>query len=375
MIINLDNASTTKPYSEVIKTIALALEEDYLNMGAKYAQAKIIEKKYNAVKNGFLNIINAKEGDLIFCPSATSANNLVFKSINIKSAGTILVAEGEHSSVYETAKELKNNGANVRFVPLNKSGQIDMEKFKEMLSSDVKFVSCMMVNNETGAINNIKDIVKLAKETNPNCLVHTDCVQALGKLNVDIANLGVDFATFSAHKIYGPKGIGALYAKNISKLKPLIFGGGQEYSLVSGTENYAYIAGFYTALKLTILKQDENYNKVLKYKSDFITALNENKIEFTINSPDLDCSPYILNLSFKGVRGEVLLHALSQKDILVANGSACSSKKRGNRVLEAMGKNKDEVDGAVRISFSPYEAYDFNAIATIFKDEIDQIKN
>ena len=281
---------------------------------------------------------------------------------------------GEHPSVYETAKELKNNVANIEFISLDKNGFVNLESLKKMLSPDVCFVSVLLVSNETGAINNVKEIAKLAKEISPNCLVHADCVQALGKIRVDIDDLGIDYATFSAHKIYGPKGIGALYAKNINVLKPLIFGGGQEYNLVSGTENFAYIAGFYTALKLTMSRLEENYSKVMLDRAEFINALNSQKIDYIVNSPDLDFSPYILNLSFKNVRGEVLLNALSQKDILVANGSACSSKKRGNRVLEAMGKNKDEIDGAVRVSFSPYEEYDFNFIAKQFKEVIEEIK-
>ncbi|MBQ7579514.1 MAG: cysteine desulfurase [Clostridia bacterium] len=373
-MINLDNASTTKPYNEVVNEIALSLTEDYLNMGAKYSQAKIIEKKTNLIRTNFLKAINAKDGDIIFCPSATSANNLILRSINIKNGGRILISEGEHSSVYETSKELIRQGAKLDYIPLTKNGQVDIEKFKTMLSEDVCFVSTILVSNETGAINNLKEIVKIAKQINPKCLVHTDAVQALGKIKIDAQDLGVDFITISAHKIYGPKGIGALYAKNIEFLKPLIFGGGQEYNLVSGTENFAYISGFNTALKLTTLKQEENYKIVKSYKEEFLSALNAYKVNYIINSPEENCSPYILNLSFKNVRGEVLLHALSQMDILIANGSACSSKKRGNRVLEAMGKNKDEIDGAVRISFSPYEKYDFNYIASCFYNVIEQIK-
>jgi len=373
-MINLDNASTTKPYAEVVNSIALSLEEDYLNISAKYSQAKQIEKKVELIRAGFLKEINAKDGVIIFCPSATAANNLVLRSLNLKEAGKILIADGEHSSVYETAKELKNNGADIDFVPLDKTGHLDLEKFKRSLTPSVRFVSCMLVSNETGAINNIKEITRLAKQANKNCLVHTDCVQALGKIDLSVSDLGVDYATFSAHKIYGPKGIGALYAKNINTLRPLIFGGGQEYNLISGTENFAYIAGFYTALKLTIHKIKENYNIVSNYRQEFLSALESEKIDFILNSPKENFSPYILNLSFKNVRGEVLLHALSQKGILVANGSACSSKKRGNRVLEAMGKNKNEVDWAVRISFSPYEKYDFKTIAKEFKNVIEEIK-
>lgn len=374
-MINLDNASTTKPFVEVTNAIMFALNDDYLNMGAKYKQAKVVESKADVIRARMCDLLGANSGEIVFTPSATAANNLFFKAINPKSKGKILVGAGEHSSVYECAKSLINQGAGVEFIPLTSTGEIDLESYKKMLSPCVSFVSVMNVSNETGAINDIKQIANLAKRANPKCVVHSDGVQAFGKIKVNVTDLGVDFYTISAHKINGPKGIGALYCKSKQILKPLILGGGQESGLMSGTENFAYMSGFYTASKIKLNNFESDYNKVSQDKTKLLNSLSERGVDFKINGNVENASPYILNLTFKGVRGEVMLHALAERGILVATGSACSSKKRGNRTLEAMGLNSQEVDGSLRFSFSATETYDFNFVADEIAKVISEIKN
>ena len=373
-MINLDNASTTAPIKEAILEMEDALTFDYFNMGAKYNAAKVVERKYNAYKEKLLTFLGAKEGSVIVCPSATIANNLCLFSINPKSKGKIIVSAGEHPSVYECAKSLQNLGANLVFCPLAKSGQIDLEKFQELCDENVIFVSIMHVNNETGAINDVKKITQIAKLANPNCLVHSDGVQAFGKINVNLNELGVDFYTISSHKIGGPKGVGALYVKNKNKLKPLIIGGGQEKNLISGTANYPSFASFMTAATIKFKSLNEDFQRVKEIKTQLINEFKTNKIDFKINGEG-EVSPYILNVSFAGIRGEALLYLLADRGILVSNGSACSSNKRGNRILEAMGLNKNEVDGAVRISFDWREDYPVKEIANIFNEEINKIKH
>lgn len=371
---NLDNASTTMPYPEVVRAIDIALTDDYLNMGAKYKQARVIAQKTEAIKKGMLNLIGATTGDVIITPSATAANNLAFTAFNISTKKTALVGSGEHSSVHEVAKHLIDTGAKVEFIKLTPSGTIDLDDFKQKMTDGVAFISVMLVSNETGAINPVAEIAKIAKAVNPNCIVHTDAVQALGKIDVNVRALGVDMLTISAHKICGPKGIGALYARDKNKLKPIIFGGGQENGLVSGTENFAYLSGFYTAMKIKLGRLNSDAQKALEYKVAFINALKNKQIDFKINGQIDGFSPYILNIEIAGVRGEVLLHALAENNILIATGSACSSKKRGNRTLEAMGQTAAEIDSAIRISFSPDADYDFEYIADKFKEVITFVK-
>lgn len=371
---NLDNASTTMPYPEVVRAIDIALTDDYLNMGAKYKQARVIAQKTEAIKKGMLNLIGATTGDVIITPSATAANNLAFTAFNLSTKKTALVGSGEHSSVHEVAKHLLDAGAKVEFIKLTPAGTIDLDDFKQKMTDGVAFISVMLVSNETGAINPVAEISKIAKAVNPNCIVHTDAVQALGKIDVNVRTLGVDMLTISAHKICGPKGIGALYARDKNKLKPIIFGGGQENGLVSGTENFAYLSGFYTAMKIKIGRLNSDAQKTLEYKVAFINALKNRQIDFKINGQIDGFSPYILNIEIAGVRGEVLLHALAENNILIATGSACSSKKRGNRTLEAMGQTAAEIDSVIRISFSPDADYDFDYIADKFKEVITFVK-
>lgn len=371
---NLDNASTTMPYPEVVRAIDIALTDDYLNMGAKYKQARVIAQKTEAIKKGMLNLIGTTTGDVIITPSATAANNLAFTAFNLSTKKTALVGSGEHSSVHEIAKHLLDAGAKVEFIKLTPAGTIDLDDFKQKMTDGVAFISVMLVSNETGAINPVAEISKIAKAVNPNCIVHTDAVQALGKIDVNVRALGVDMLTISAHKICGPKGIGALYARDKNKLKPIIFGGGQENGLVSGTENFAYLSGFYTAMKIKLGRLNSDAQKALEYKLAFINALKNRQIDFKINGQIDGFSPYILNIEIAGVRGEVLLHALAENNILIATGSACSSKKRGNRTLEAMGQTAAEIDSAIRISFSPDADYDFEYIADKFKEVITFVK-
>jgi cysteine desulfurase len=229
----------------------------------------------------------------------------------------------------------------------------------------------MHISNETGAINDIAKISKLIKQKQPNAIFHCDGVQAFGKIPVNVVNLGVDFYTISAHKIHGPKGIGALYVKNIKKLKPIVFGGGQEFGIRSGTENTLYILTFGEIAKNLNIK--ENFDKVSelnKYVRNFFenAGILDEKVEISprndgetsssifnsisLNSPKT-ASPYILSYSFEGVRGETLVHILEGKGVIVGTGSACSSKKGSlNRTLEAIGKNKSQNEGGIRISFS-----------------------
>ena len=373
-IVNLDNASTTMVYKEVINEISYALSEDNYNMGARYEAAKKVEKKFNYLKSKLLSALGAYSGEIIVAPSATIANNLCLMSLNPKSKGEIIINISEHPSVYECAVKLKNSGANVVFCPVKNSGEIDLEKLSEIVTDKTQFVSIMHVNNETGAINDIKQVAILAKSKNKNCLVHADGVQAFGKIPVNLTDLGVDFYTISAHKIGGPKGVGVLWAKDKNTLKPLIFGGGQELGLISGTQNYPLFAGMMTAVNLKLNSLEDDYHKVLFAKTSLIENLTQLGVEFSVNGSD-SFSPYILNLSFKGVRGEVLLNLLSLRGILVSNGSACASAKQGNRILEAMGKTKSEIDGAVRFSFDAREEYNTKELAKIICEEIKKIKH
>ncbi|MDD4110665.1 MAG: cysteine desulfurase family protein [Clostridia bacterium] len=354
-MIFLDNASTTELSKIVKKEIEKSLDF-YFNPSAVYKIGFEIKKKIIEAKKDICKALGCQYNDnLVITGSATEANNLaIFGSIK-KTQEQLIFSLGEHPSVYNCAVELKARGYNVKFISLNKDGEIDFENLKELLKEKTAFVSVMHVSNETGAINDIAKITKMVKQKYPKAIVHCDGVQAFGKISVNVTNLGVDFYTISAHKIHGPKGIGALYVKDIKVLKPIIFGGGQESGLRSGTENIPYVLSFgEIAKELNSEKIKENYEKVSKLNKYVRELFDYEKSDKTIklNSPE-NSSPYILSISFDGIRGETLVHILEEKGVIVGTGSACSSKKGSlNRTLEAMGLTKRQNEGAIRISFS-----------------------
>lgn len=348
-MIFLDNASTTRLCSEAKSEIEKSHDLFY-NPSAVYGKSLEIRKKLDEAKQNICRVLGVSyNNNLIITGSATEANNLaIFGSIK-KTDSQLVFGAGEHPSVYNCALELKARGFNVVFAPLAKTGEVDLEILSKILEKPTAFVSIMTVSNETGAINNIQKISKLVRKTNPNAIFHSDGVQAFGKISTNVLNMDVDLFSISAHKIGGPKGIGALYVKNIKKLKPIIFGGGQEFGLRSGTENTMFTLAFGAIAKC--LKIKENFDKINEIRN-YVRNFFENKDGIEINSPK-DASPYVLSLSFCGVRGETLVHVLEGDDVIIGTGSACSSKKGAlNRTLEEMGKTKEENEGAVRISFS-----------------------
>ena len=360
-VIYLDNAATTfldENASEVYSKYACKY---FFNPSAIYKQSASIKRELYDAKEVIANAIGTSfNNNIIFTGSATEANNLAVMGSYRKIFGKMLFSSGEHPSIYNTAMELKKRGADVIFVNLTPSGEIDYNDLESKLSGDVSFISIMMVSNETGAINDLHKIAELKNKYCPNAIFHSDLVQGFGKFKINVDYFGLDMATISGHKVFGPKGIGALYVKNKNLLSPIIFGGGQEYNLRSGTENVPAIMALATSVKnFGNLKENELH--VNECKCAFLSEIACTKTNNDyINKTALSCkinsnaSPYVLSLSFMGVNGETLVHMLEEKDVLISRGSACSSKKAGNRVLENMGLTSDEVLGSVRISFSKY---------------------
>ncbi len=335
-----DNASTTKLSKESLDSYIEA-SDNYFNPSSLYLPSVDVKKNIEETRNFFLKKFNAKaKSTFIFTGSATESNNAVLNSMVTRKDKKYLISSGEHSSVYETAKKLKENGYNIIFVPLNKNGSVDTDKLIDLIDSEVAFISVIHVSNETGAINDIEYITKRAKEINPNILVHSDGVQAVGKIKIDLSKLGVDFYTISAHKINGPKGIGGLFITNVNKFKPFILGGGQEMNLRSGTENFPAIQAFKTAM---------NNVQILDYSQKKNLILDNFKVDYYLVS-DKKCVDNIISLCFKGLRGETIEHMLESKGFLIGTGSACNSKAGQNRVLKGIVPN-EYLDGAIRISF------------------------
>lgn len=347
-MIYLDNAATTKLCPSAWEALKFYSCTDFFNPSASYRYGLSNAEKIENAKDEIRNILNMeKEDKVIFCSCATEANNTAILSHANKQSKQMIFSMGEHPSVFNVAKNLLEQGFDVKFVGLQKNGEVDYSQLETLLQNETTFVSIMAVSNETGAINDLARIRNLIDKFQPQAKFHSDIVQAFGKVEVDFDVL--DYATISAHKIYGPKGLGALCVKNGAKLKPLLLGGGQEGGLRSGTENIASIMAFYEACKQIDIKRDYDHVSVLRQK--FVDELKDVKFEINGNG-----SPYVLSLSFDGIRGETLMNMCQDKDVIFGLGSACSSKKVGNRVLEEM-KQKNII-GSIRISFSRYTSVD-----------------
>ena len=335
-----DNASTTKISTSSLESYIKASELFY-NPSSLYKQAGEVKNSIESIRAHFLKVLHGdKKSTIIFTGCATESNNSVLHNIVIRKDKKYIFSSGEHSSIYEPAKKLQEQGYNIVFVPLKDNGSVDEDLLYKEIDNTVALVSIIHVSNETGAINDIKTIASKVKKINPNILVHSDGVQALGKIKIDLKELGIDFYTISAHKINGPKGVGALYIANPNKFKSFLTGGAQENGLRAGTENYPAIVGFKTALDELKPADYSQYKHAIinKIKADFILVSTGN------------CVDNIISICFKKVRGETILHMLEAEGYLIGTGSACNSKASYNRVLSSI-VPVDYLSGAIRISF------------------------
>lgn len=335
-----DNAATTK-ISKASLDAYIATSESFYNPSSLYLQAGQSKKIIEDCREFFLKKLKAKANStFIFTGSATESNNSVLNAHITRKDKKYVFSAGEHSSIYETAKYYKEQGFNVVFVPLLSNGSVNTEKLYAEIDETVALVSIIHVSNETGAINDIEKITKHIKSINSNIIVHSDGVQALGKVDINLKDMGVDYYTISAHKINGPKGIGGLYIASVNKFKPFVHGGGQEKGLRAGTENIPQICAFKSAL------ENINHKDYAEHKK---TIIDNIKTDYLLVSQN-DCVDNIISICFKGVRGETILHMLEAEGYLIGTGSACNSKAGYNRVLQTI-VNKDYIEGAVRISF------------------------
>lgn len=346
-MIYLDNAATTKPFLNVLNMAQKFNDEYFFNPSALYRGGLDNAREIRQAKESILKNLGAVNFDVVFTSCGSESDNLaIFGAVK---RGVFLTTKGEHSAVYKSFLELKNKGQEVVFIDLNKDGSVNcQELFSYVKNNRVDFVSIFHVNNETGAINDINLIAKTIKSINPKIIFHSDGVQAFGKIPYTLSK-DVDLYSISAHKINALKGVGALIKRKNLNLSPIIIGGGQENGLRSGTENVFGIKVFEYASNIHYKNIKENFDYVLSLKNTFINGLDKNL--FTIISGE-NASPYILTISAKGLKGEVVMHSLEDYMVVVGNGSACSSKNRFSRVIEACGYAEDVLDGVVRISFS-----------------------
>lgn len=354
MEIYLDNSATTKPYKEVTQEIAEAMEKYYGNPSSLHKVGMNAEKKLNECREYIANTINASKDEIYFTSGASEGNNLVIKGIP-KEGNHIITTKFEHHSVLKVYEELEKQGINVTYLDVDKDGMISLNQLENSINKDTVLISIMFVNNEIGSIQNVCEIGKLIKEKSSRAKFHVDAVQAYGKFFIDVKKMNIDILTTTGHKFHGPKGTGFLYLKKGIRPNSLIHGGSQENGLRAGTHNVPGIIALKKACEIACESRTENYIKVLELKTYMIDRLKEIN-DIYINSPnDEKHSPYILNVTFKGIRAEVLLHMLEEDNIYVSTGSACTSKTNiasGSYVLKAIGLCDKDAEGGVRFSFS-----------------------
>lgn len=353
--IYLDNAATTKVLKEVSKAVIQTMEKKYANPSSLHSFGLKAEKILENSRKIIANYLGVKTKEITFTSGGTESNNLAVRGVlnSYRNRGKhIICSEVEHASVFNLFEKLKTEGWKVDFVKVNNKGVIDLDHLQELITDNTILVSIMHVNNELGTIEPIEKIAEIIKEKNPLAFFHVDGIQALGKLKINLKNHPIDLYSISGHKIHAPKGIGALYIKNNINLTPLIYGGGQEKNLRSGTENIPGIAGFAAAVnELPKLSSELFFDPILtKRRNYLIDSLKEIK-EVKINSP-LNAAPHIINFSIPGIKGETMLHALEAKGVYLSTGSACSSKSSGSRILKACALPQEINESALRVSLN-----------------------
>ena len=350
-MIYFDNSATTKVYDEVLEEIVDAMKNNFANSSSLHRLGYETEQRVIKAKKYIANIINGKEDEIYFTSGGTESNNIAIFGVcdaYKKYGNKIITTKIEHPSVLKCFHELEKRGFEVCYLDVDSKGYINIEELINQVNDNTILVSVMYVNNEIGTIQNIDEIGKKIKEKNKNTIFHTDAVQAFGKLKINVKN--IDLMSVSGHKIHAQKGIGFLYVKNGIRLNNIIFGAGQQKGLRSGTINNEGIIGLYKASEIAYKNLDENFNKVYNIRKEIISL--KDKIEnMSINGDEEKGIPYILSLSFKDVKGEVLLHALEDKNIFVSTGSACGSK--GKKDLSTIHYvNEENVGSTIRVSFS-----------------------
>ena len=357
MNIYLDYAATT-PISPEVKEVMINHFDTFGNPSSLHHLGVVAEKLIKQARKQVSDALGVNEREIIFTSGGTEANNLAIQGLTLnRTNARYITSQIEHPSVLGTFEWLEKNGADVVYLPVDEHGRVMLDALKSALSNETVLVSIMAVNNETGTIQPVQEIGTMIqtfnREFQAQVRFHVDAVQAFGKFTLMPEKLNVDAMSISAHKIGGPKGIGALYVKKGINLKPLMFGGQQEQGVRPGTENGLGIVAFGKAAELAKNHMAQRESYVKEIKATFIDALMQEP-EIIINGTvDASASPYIINLSVMGVKGEVLLHTLEMKGLYVATGSACSSKKKvASHVLRAMKLNDARLEGAIRISFS-----------------------
>lgn len=351
MLIYLDNSATTRQYDAVTQAMKEAMEDSFGNPSSLHSLGLKSEKLMRESRRTVAKTMGAAEGEIIFTSGGTESDNTALFGIahaRKRDGKKIITSCVEHPAVLEACRALEQEGFTVEYIGVDDKCRLNMEQLAAAIDEETTLISIMTVNNETGTIMPVEEIAAMKGRA----VFHTDAVQGYGK--VDLTHTGADLISVSGHKIHGPKGMGALYVRKGVRLPAFIVGGGQEGHMRSGTENVPGIIGLGKAAELACSDIKGRTAKMRAARDYLLAGLLDGLSDIRVNSPE-DGAAGVLNLSFLGTRGEVLLHTLEQDGIFVSTGSACSSNKKGqSHVLKAMGLKDKEIEGAIRFSFSEF---------------------
>ncbi|MDY6827119.1 MAG: cysteine desulfurase family protein [Bacillota bacterium] len=355
--IYLDNSATTRPFPEIIDLMGRVQEETYGNPSSLHEKGVTAEQLLGKARRSLAPFFRDREKEIIFTSGGTEANNLAVIGTalrNCRRGKHLITSAVEHPSVLNCFRFLEGQGFRVSYIPVDKNGTLDLDKLERTVDEDTILVSIMHVNNEMGAVQPLQEIGPVIKKRTPDALLHVDAVQSLAKLPLAVDLWQADLVSCSAHKIHGPRGIGCLWIREGTLLQPLLYGGDQERGLRPGTENTPAIAGFGLIIRLMEEKLSKVEKSLMDLKLAFLEHLQDSGIHFFVNGPSPEKgAPHILNLSFPGLKAEVLLHSLEERGIYVSSGSACHSRRlEPSHVLTALGLEREKLDSALRFSFS-----------------------
>ena len=353
-----DNSATTKVLDCVKDAVVDAMCVNYGNAAAKHRKGVEAENLIREAKKAIADTLKVQEKEILFTSGGTESNNtaLIGTALANRRAGKHLITTGvEHPSIYNTMSFLEEMGFEVTYLPVDHLGHISLEDLEKAIREDTILVSVMYVNNEVGSVEPVAEISRVIKAKNPSTIFHVDAIQAYGKYEIRPKKEGIDLLSVSGHKIHGPKGVGFLYIDEKVKIRPLIYGGGQQKGMRSGTENVPGVAGLGVAAAEMYRNHQEKLDHLYELKEHMMKRVAEIDGVVINSQPGRESAPQIVSVSFEGVRSEVLLHALEDRGIYVSSGSACSSNHPGvSGTLKGIGVKQELLDSTLRFSFGMF---------------------
>ena len=361
MEVYLDNSATTRVFPEVAELMTKIMCEDYGNPSSLHMKGVAAEQYLRYAKETLAKLLKVNEKEILFTSGGTESDNLALVGCalaNRRRGNHLITTQVEHPAILKTMQYLESIGYQVTYLPVDKSGRICLEDLHRAMTPQTILVSIMHTNNEVGSRQPVEEAGALIKRMNPAILFHVDAVQGFGKAKIYPKKMNIDLMSVSGHKIHGPKGVGFLYVNEKVKIQPIVYGGGQQQNLRSGTENVPGVAGLAKAAEMMYAHMDEDVNQLYRLKNMFIDGVKQLdgiQVNGLLGGSTEGTAPHIVSVSFAGVRSEVLLHALEDKGIYVSAGSACSAHKpQPSATLKAMGIDKDLLSSTIRFSFSVF---------------------